>query len=380
MGNSPYLAVTLVGDITREPGARVKYGHFFTALADEISLQHIFDASLRGPWRFWNALQVIHPNLTIWKARFYQNVPAFRMRSARVGRWLAHLTPPPSGVLQVGVLFDALWRSPEDIPGFIYTDYTAALADRHKAPERAPFTDDEYHEWIAIERRAYGRAKHIFVRSKLARRSLVDDYAVRPDKITVVGGGVNFPNLPEVPQRHGEVRHILFIGKDFYRKGGDVLLLAFARLREQIPDVRLTMVTNFPDSAAMLPLEGVTIRPPTWDRAVITQYFTQADIFVLPSRLETWGDVLLEAMAFGLPCVSVEDEATGEIVIADKTGFVVPQQRPGALASALLRLCQSPPLARQMGTAGRQRVASQFTWAHVARRIASKIAGDTPKY
>ncbi len=377
MESSPYLAATLIGDITREPGARVKYGHFFTALADEIPLPHIFDASLRGLWRFWNALQVIHPNLTIWKARFYQNVPAFRMRSVRVGRWLARLTPPPGGVLQVGVLFDALWRSPEGIPGFIYTDYTAALSNRRRTPERAPFTDDkEYHKWIALERRAYGRAKHIFVRSRLVRHSLVNDYAVRPDKITVVGGGVNLPKLPEIPQRQGEVRHILFIGKDFYRKGGDVLLLAFARLREQIPDVRLTMVTNFPDSAALLPLEGVTICPPTWDRTVINQYFTQADIFVLPSRLETWGDVLLEAMAFGLPCVSMEDEATGEIVIGDKTGFVVPQQRPGALASALLRLCQSPALARQMGAAGRQRVASQFTWAHVARRIAAQIAWE----
>ncbi len=373
------LAATLVGDITREPGVRVKYGHFFAALADEIPLSHIFDAGLRSVWRFWNALQVIHPNVTIWKARFYQNVPAFRMRSAQVGRWLAHLTPPPSGVLQVGVLFDALWHSPEGIPGFIYTDYTAALSNRRKIPERAPFTDKEYHEWIALERRAYGRAKHIFVRSEVVRHSLVEDYAVRPDKITVVGGGVNLPNLPQVSQRQGKVRHILFIGKDFYRKGGDVLLLAFARLREQVPDARLTMVTNFPDSAATLPLEGVTIRPPTWDRAVITQYFTQADIFVLPSRLETWGDVLLEAMAFGLPCVSVEDEATAEIIIADKTGFVVPQQQPGTLAGALLRLCQSSDLARQMGAAGRQRVASQFTWAHVARRIASQIAGNTPK-
>ncbi|GAB4527599.1 MAG: hypothetical protein Fur0018_13330 [Anaerolineales bacterium] len=372
MQKQPVLAATLIGDITREAAARVKYGYFFDALTREIPLQGIFDATLRGGWRLWNALQVVSPNLSLWKAHFYQNVPAFRVRSRLVGRWLRQTSPPPDAVLQVGVLFDSLWDAPPGLRGLIYTDYTAALAAERQSIERSPFTSRQRREWIALERRAYQRARHIFVRSELVQHSLVEDYAITPEKITVVGGGVNLAHLPAI-RRSNQARHILFVGKDFYRKGGDVLLLAFARLREQIPDSRLTMVTNFPKSAKALPLEGVTIQPPTWNRTIIEACYAQADIFVLPSRLETWGDVLLEAMAFGLPCVSVDDEATDELIIADQTGFAVPKHRPGALAAALLRLCESPQLAHNMGLAGRQRLEQHFTWAHVVERMAPQL-------
>ncbi|RMF45412.1 MAG: glycosyltransferase [Anaerolineae bacterium] len=362
------LAVTLVGDVSSEPGAYVKYGVFLQQLARHIPIAGVFDATLRNFARWRNAARVFHYNPTLWKARFYQNVPAFRARSKRAARWLGTLSPAPAAVMQIGVLFDTLWEQPA-IPGYIYTDYTAWLSAQRNVRERSPFSSQELHEWIALERRAYQRARHVFVRSALVRESLINDYAIAPEKITVVGGGVNFEHLPEIRRVPRPPRNLFFIGKDFYRKGGDVLLLAFARLREQIPDVRLKLMTNFPKSASALPLEGVEVIAPTWNRSVIQGLYSQADVFVLPSRLETWGDVLLEAMAYGLPCVGVEGDAASEIILPGKSGFVVPQQRPGALAAALLRLCSDPQLAFHMGQAGRQHVERFCTWEHVVARM-----------
>ena len=372
MDDARSLAVALVGNVEADPGAQVKYGVFLQTLAARIPLAGVFDVTLRGAERWGNALRAFHPSPALWKARFYQNVPAFQMRSRKTARWLGEFSPPPGGVLQIGVLFDALWVDPP-LPGFIYTDYTAALSSRRRVRERSPLSPRQLRRWVALERRAYQRARWVFVRSRLVRASLMEDYAIAPEKIRVVGGGVNFERLPEVPPRPAPARTLLFIGKDFYRKGGDVLLLAFSRLREQIPDVRLLMVTRFPKAAAELPLDGVEIHPPTWKRSVIAALYARADIFVLPSRLETWGDVLLEAMAYGLPCISVEGDAASEIVVPEESGFIVPQQRPGALAAAMLRLCSDTALTRRMGAAGRRRVEALFTWRRVVERMAPHL-------
>ncbi len=370
------VAVALTGDVRTDPAARIKYGFFLESLSRRVHVAGVYDVTLRGLPRLWNAALAFHPNVALWKARFYQNVPAFRARSRRLSRWMAGLRPAPQALLQIGVLFDASWKG-QRVPGFIYTDYTAALSARRNVQTRSPLSPRHLRQWLALERRAYQRARHIFVRSALVRASLIDDYAIAPQKIVVVGGGVNLPALPPVSASSRPPRTLLFIGKEFYRKGGDVLLMAFARLREQIPDARLLMMTNLPPEAESFPLEGVEILSPTWNRDVVIELYRRADVFVLPSRLETWGDVLLEAMAFGLPCVSVEGDAALEIILPDETGFVVPQTRPGALAAALLRLCSDAALARRMGKAARQRVEEDFTWETVVSRLEPVLRAKT---
>ena len=91
---------------------------------------------------------------------------------------------------------------------------------------------------------------------------------------------------------------------------------------------------NIPDH---LPLDGVEIIPPTWDRTIIANLYRRAHCFVLPSRLETWGDVFLEAMSYSLPCIGVDDEAMREVIDHQKTGLVVPPENTEALAQALVQ-------------------------------------------
>ncbi len=365
----PRVVGALIGDIQREAFARVKYGDLFDRLAQEVDLLAVHDATLRGARRYLNLAQAFHPNRARWKERFYKNLPAFDLRSRQVRDFLKRWEGKADFCLQLGVMFDAA------VPGgaisnVIYTDYTAALSAERRDAGRSPFTADQRRRWLALERGAFAHARHICTRSDLVRRSVIEDYGIAPDKVTMVGGGVNFSPLPDVPDRSGrETCTILFIGKEFARKGGDLLLEAFVKLHTSRPNLRLKMVTAGPIPTG-LPLDGVTVIPPTWDRSVIAGLFRQADLFVLPSRLETWGDVLLEAMAYGLPCVGVRGQSMEEIIEDGVTGRLAEPEDAASLAQAVAEYIDAPNACWEAGRQARRVVEERFTWAAVAKKLA----------
>lgn len=368
---TPHLLVTLIGDVQTEPFARVKYGYLLKALEKKYSIS-VCDATLHGISRIWNAMQTFHPNTQTWKSRFYQNVPAFHFRSQTVERFKKAHKGSFDLIFQVGVLFDST-RISTEIPSIIYTDYTSQLARNKPGLGRMPMNEAMYQKWFSLEKDVFHRAVHIFTRGSTVRQSVIDHYGVPPDMVTAVGGGVNLdmqtahkkPTPPGSPI-------ILFIGKEFYRKGGDLVLEAFSQVKGAIPNAKLWMVTDEPLHRETL-LEGVTLLPPTWDRDVIANLFMQADCFVLASRLETWGDVLLEAMAYHLPCIGVSGESMEDIIEDQKTGLIVPSGNVPALAQAMIKLLQNPELMTAMGEEGFTRVSKIFTWDHVVNQMGPLI-------
>lgn len=370
----PRLFVTLIGDVKRERFAQVKYGYFLNVLEKSFPVV-ICDATLRGLPRLINALQVFSPNLTRWKERFYQNIPAFQLRSQKVARALRQLAGKIDVIIQIGVLCDAQFDS--HIPSLIYTDYTSQLASRKPGLGRSPHTTADFQKWRAMEKQAFQRSSFVCTRGEFIRQSVIADYAIAENKVKTIGGGVNFGDLPILKEKSGStVPTVLFIGKDFYRKGGDILLKSFHQVRKHIPDARLIMVTEgIP--AGRYDLTGVQIIAPTWDRMVIRSLYEQADCFVLLSRLETWGDVLLEAMSYGLPCIGVTGEAMGEIIEHEKTGFVIPPEDIVAISQAIVQLLENRALRQQYGKAARQRIESDFTWDQVVKRLSPFIKSTT---
>jgi glycosyltransferase involved in cell wall biosynthesis len=367
--STPRLFVALIGDIDTEPSAEVKYGHFLRALESHFSL-NLCDATLRGIPRLINAIQVFSPNIALWKERFYQNVPSFQVRSKKVAAALRRQAGSVDAVLQIGVLYDALWED-GSIPGIIYTDYTSTLASRKPELGRSPHNSRDLEKWLAMEKRAYQRAAHICTRGEYVRQSVIDDYGIPESKVTAIGGGVNFDSLPDISAKEpSSVPTALFIGKDFYRKGGDILLRAFEKVRETIPNARLIMVSEgFSKDGHNF--NGVELVQPTWDRKKIQELYTKADCFVLPSRLETWGDVILEAMSFGLPCIGVCGEAMSEIIVDGKTGLVIPPENQEALSNALIQLLSNRETRETFGNLARKRIEDMYTWKRVAEKFVS---------
>lgn len=366
----PRMIGTLKGDIDKVASDRIKYGLMFQTLADIVELVEVYDTSLGGIQRVMNAVRSFHPSLHRWRQRFYKNIPAFVARSKTTASYLQARQSAFDIIFQVGVLYDARWND-SGPPSIIYTDYTAHLSRQKQDSGRSPFTDAQVQRWLALEQRAFQHADHICTRAAYVRDSVIQDYGIPADKVTAIGGGVEFAELPSLPQKQHQDDstkpvNVLFIGKDFYRKGGDILLQAWTRAN--LTNAHLRMVTaNPPD--LQLTTQTVEVLPPTWDRDKIAQYFRDADIFVLPSRLETWGDVLLEAMAYEVPCIGVSGEAMEEIISDGETGLIVPPQDVEALAHALAHLAHDLELRQKWGRAGRRRLEQQFTWAVVMQKL-----------
>jgi len=367
-GSRPRVLIALVGDMIQDPQTRIKYGTFLEALARQCRVVGVYNAKLRGLSRLFNALIVWHPDKNKWKERANKNVAAFMARSRNVARWAASMQGQADAIIQLGVLFDA-GRGGSPLPQIIYTDYTAHLSAQQPEAGRSPLKGNAIRRWLQLEKNAMNRADHICVRSDFVRKSIVNDYQVASEKISIIGGGVNLENLPVPVERSPQKPPIaLFIGSDFRRKGGDLLLKAFAQTRHRFPDARLVLLTK--DSVPpSLPLDGVQVMPLTWRREEILDLYERADLFVMPSRLETWGDVFLEAMAFGLPCIGVTGQAMNEIIRHGETGYLVPPEDVPALSEALMDLFSDAGKRFEMGNAARELVHSEFTWDHVVNRL-----------
>ncbi|WP_242395426.1 glycosyltransferase family 4 protein [Anaeromyxobacter oryzisoli] len=292
------------------------------------------------------------------------NTPyAWDRHARRAGELLASIRPAPDLVLQNGALFSP-GLTPR-LPYALLLDHTRALAVRSPPWPRLGLEppSDYGPAWRARETALYRGARLVAAFSEYVRGSLVDDYGVDPSRIAVVGAGANV--FPEEPARRDDGRTVLFIGRDFARKGGPVLLEAFVRLRRSFPRARL-LVAGPP---APLPLpEGAFHLGPVAPEEVVG-LMAQATVFALPTLREPFGIAFLDAMACAVPCVGTRIEAIPEIVLDGETGLLTPPADAVALACALERILDDPLRARAMGVRGRARVAGRFRWARVAARL-----------
>jgi glycosyltransferase involved in cell wall biosynthesis len=358
---------TLVGDIMApNSGAQIKYGQLFAELARRCQIVDVADVELRGLDRYQNALHSFHWPQWRWREAFRKNVWAFHRRSRRAQHAVARQRDQIDVVLQHGAIF---WSGlpAAGPPVVLYTDFTYQLAARED-PWRNPFSGREARRWDDLERQCYHRAAMTLTRSEYTRQSIIHDYGVPPERVAVVGGGVNFAALP-APMPLADTPRVLFIGKEFERKGGAQLVAAFRQARARVPNAELWLVT----ANQQIDEPGIRCLAPTHDRAAIASLYRQASVFAMPSRCETWGDVFLEAMAYGLPCIGTTNDAMPEIIQHGETGYVVGADDVTALAGYLEQLLGDPWLRRRMGEQGRARVARMFTWAHVAEQIAAHL-------
>ena len=374
--SAPRVLVALCGDMRKDRESIVKYGEFLAALDRRIPVIDVYNAKLHSLQRLINAIPVWHPNLKKWSERANKNPRAFILRSRKMEHWIGNFQNRWDLILQLGVLFDSGWNH-SSLPRVIYTDYTAQMSARQPSAGRSPFRGSKLDRWIELECHALQQASHVCVQSELVRKSLLEDYGLPAEHVTVIGGGVNLGSLPELTKRPlNRPPTALFIGLEFYRKGGDLVLKAFAQARAVVPDAQLLFVTNdaIPSN---LPRKGVKVISSIWDRKEFLKLYSMADVLVSPSRLETWGDVILEAMAFGLPCIGVIGQAMEEIIRNGETGLLIPPEDVTALADAFIRIFQHPLLCRQMGQEGRHIIAEEFTWNNVVNRLMPILESST---
>lgn len=179
-----------------------------------------------------------------------------------------------------------------------------------------------------LQRTMLERADAVLLASDWAVQSAATHYGLPLERLKTVPMGANLDEDPGFapPDRSGPLR-LLFIGYDWRRKGGDLVLAVWRELRKQTGTAELHIVGCQPQQAEGL--EGVTLHGvlrksnPT-EYETLVKLFAAASFFIMPSRQEAFGLVYCEAAAFGRPSVA---SATGGVPTAvenDVTGILLP--------------------------------------------------------
>lgn len=214
-----------------------------------------------------------------------------------------------------------------------------------------------------LYREVFARASGFVAWSNWAKQSFVDDYGCREEDVIVIPPGIDTEQYSSVA-RNNEVPRILFVGGDFERKGGELLLKVFCeRLRHR---AELVLVTR----SEVRSEPGVRVhRNVAPNSPELLSLYREADIFVLPTRADCYSLVCMEAAASGLPLVATRVGGIPDIVREGETGHLLDVDDAAGLGDILLALVSDPSGRRRMGSNSREDALKRFDSRENARRL-----------
>lgn len=229
--------------------------------------------------------------------------------------------------------------------------------------------------------------KMILPVSTLVKKELSRHYAISEDRVSVVHPGVSIERFSRlnarfcrerIRARHGFSASdvvVCFVGMNFEIKRLDLTLQAIAGMRRDgfTPPLPRLLIVGKGDPGPYLKMAGdLGIS----DRVVfagvtdeVEAYYLASDLFVMPSRMDTFGLVVLEAMAAGLPVVISSNVGAADLVTHGHSGFILPENPSDRDMAAFLIRLMNPEVRRAMGEAARQ-VAENHDWDKVADKMA----------
>jgi glycosyltransferase involved in cell wall biosynthesis len=240
------------------------------------------------------------------------------------------------------------------------TDITPIQYDRmgkhyNHPPERIPL-------WAGIKHHLNGRmfrqAAQLLPWSSWTAESLVQDYGVDRAKIEVLPPGVDTTLWQPSEDDHRAAQvplRILFVGGDFYRKGGEILLAAFRMLPVDSAELHIVTRSEIEPEQNVFVYHGMLP-----NSAELIHLYQQCDLFCLPTFAEAFGIVAIEASAAGLPVVATNIGGLTDVVVEGVSGHLVEAGDVGQLAATLGKLAAEPERCVTMGRAARQRAESCF--------------------
>lgn len=343
--------------------------HLFTAMRDRGALagtlntrQIRWSDMLDRCYAFSKGEHVYRPRLS---RRWLWNPGTVAKLSARFEDAAADFADV-NAVLQVGTHVYA--RSTQR-PHFCVTDLTVAQAAEAGRFGFDCMTSAELRGAVAAQQRIFDSCVAVFVPTEWAKQSVVQDLGQSPDKVIVVGEGASMDPVAPAPGKY-QSKNILFVGYEWENKGGPLLLEAFRRVREELPEASLTVIGCRPAiREAGVEVVGRLRKNVPREYARFTAAFARANCFCLLSELDAYGIVLLEAQLSGTPIVALDRGSRREVVQPGRTGLLVQEATPAAVAAAILSILTDPPAAEHMGATGHEYVSARFTWPAVADRI-----------
>jgi len=226
-----------------------------------------------------------------------------------------------------------------------------------------------FRRWIP---RLHGRIAVSQAALEYVSRHLPGDYRIIPNGIDTEQFRPDGPRQEKLAD--GKL-NVLFVGRLEKRKGVEYLLNACAEVQKASPNFRLILVgpgtrlrRGYEELARDLRLRDVVFTDFV-PNGELPKYYRSADVFCAPATGgESFGIVLLEAMACGKPVVATDIGGYASVVAEGEDGLLVPPRDEESLARALLSLLDNKSLRQQMGAKGRVK-AEKYSWANVAQQV-----------
>jgi len=259
----------------------------------------------------------------------------------------------------------------------------------------------KYSDRIRTESEIIERCDAVIASTTLERRDLVNLYGADKAKISVIPPGVDTdrfhpPHDPQALKKELGLSSGLVVftmGRLDIRKGFDLFFRAAAQVMEMLgkePDIQFVLSAGTDtedlhearerDHLAKL-LKTLQIEKsvrwlPVLPADEVPLYYGASDLFVMPSRYELFGIVLLEAMACGVPVVSTKFGGPPEIVSDGRDGRLIDPTNINMFASAIVDLLSNLNLREQMGKTAREHVEERYCWETLARKHQKLYTND----
>ncbi len=206
--------------------------------------------------------------------------------------------------------------------------------------------------------------------------------------VTTLGVGLDLDNLRAaasgeknefieelISRKQG--RYLLYMGRLEERRNILFLLRVFAEVCRKDPDVKFVIVgkgdRDYVDKcrkeAALLGITDRIIYKDSLEQKYVNQLYRVSDLFLLPTRYEIFGMVLLEAMYFGVPVVTTFNGGSSTVIDDGKTGVVIEQLDVGEWSSRILELLGDDELRKEMTARASRRIEEEYTWDALAEKF-----------
>jgi glycosyltransferase involved in cell wall biosynthesis len=323
-----------------------------------------------------------------WRARFLMGKPYGYDRDVRLALSFAALADEKIARLSLDCVVSAqtypatMLRT--SVPVASWCDATFhALMDVY--PGYSDISEDSIRQGHYLERRAIQRSCFLAYASEWAAADAIQYYGGDPDKIAVIPFGANcaagFSSLAEarsaVLAKAASPFRLLFVGRDWNRKGGALAVEVLNELRQQRINAELWVVGCEPFAGA--PPPGVKVIGPlnkanASDLAQWRECFAQSDVLFVPTRAECFGVVFAEAAAFALPSVSTRVGGVGDAVVDGVTGFLfAPEEDARPYVEILRRLARNRRFYSQSAVNAFTYYRRTLNWASAGQRFSELL-------
>lgn len=229
----------------------------------------------------------------------------------------------------------------------------------------------------ALEAATLGRAARALYPSPWAAESAVSDYGMDPARVKVIPFGANLDEVPSraecLSPRPSPPFRLLFIGRDWVRKGGPIVLGALRELRSRGRDVTLTVVGASPPAEEGLEVIPLLDKKVEEDRARLRHLLLSSHLFVLPTRADCFSMVGCEAAAHGLPVLMTRTGGVPGVVNEGRNGRLLPLEAGAAEWAGAIEEMLAPARHAELVSGSRDESEARLNWTAWGRAAGREI-------